>query len=185
MVHLKENKVLIHTCCAICSGYPLTLLKELGFEPVTYFFNPNIYPEKEYQKRLEAQKTLCNSLDCELIIEGYEPQVYFDTVKGFEDYPEGSQRCSKCFELRLEKTAQKAKELGVGNFTTTLSISPHKNFEVIKTIGQNFSDCYKINFVDINFKKQDGFVKSNKIARDLNLYRQNYCGCKFSIKGEM
>lgn len=183
-MHLKENKILIHACCAICSGHPLDVLRELGFEPVVYFFNPNIHPAAEYEKRLEAQKTLCSNLNCELIIENYAPQVYFEAVKGFENCPEGAERCSKCFELRLGKTAQKAKELGFENFTTTISISPHKNFETIKKIGQNLSERYEINFIDINFKKQDGFLKTNKIARDLNLYRQNYCGCKFSIRGE-
>lgn len=229
---MKENNILIHTCCAICSGYPIKYLRELGYVPIAYFFNPNIYPDAEYQKRLEAQKILCKALDCELIVEDYVPDSYLQSIDdlitphpnptsrkrysivpsaesqgargfcdnssntltvsryefynkemaGFENYPEGSERCRKCFEIRLLKTAQKAKELKIGNFTTTLSISPHKDFNVIQEIGKSLADCYKIDFADINFKKQDGFVKTNKIAQELNLYRQNYCGCRIDAK---
>lgn len=187
---MEEDKILLHTCCAICCGYPIKYLRELGYKPVCYFFNPNIFPETEYQKRLEAQKTLCKALNCELIVEDFESRLglpaqqhktYNEAMTGFENLPEGSERCKKCFELRLSKTVQKAQELEISSFTTTLSISPYKNFDVIREIGKNLADCYKIDFADINFKKQDGFIKTNKIARELNLYRQNYCGCEKSL----
>lgn len=183
-MHLKgkNNKILVHTCCAICSGYPLTYLRELGYEPIAYFFNPNIYPEREYQIRLESQKKLCKSLNCELIVEDYTPDFYNEIMEGFENYSEGSERCKRCFELRLLKTIQKAKELGVENYTTSISISPHKNFNLIKEVGKFFSEYFDITFMDIDFKKQDGFLKSNKMAKELELYRQNYCGCEVSMK---
>lgn len=181
---LKKNKekVLLHTCCAICSGHPITLLKESGYEPIAYFFNPNIQPEEEFEKRLESQKKLCENLDCELIIENYEPKMYEIAAFGLEDEPEKGKRCEKCFELRLVQTAKKAKELGVENFATSITISPHKNFELISKIGKKICEKYDINYIDIDFKKQDGFLKTNKIAKELDLYRQNYCGCLYSKK---
>ncbi len=112
---LKENKVLIHCCCAICSAYPINMLKDLGYNPVAYFFNPNIYPAIEFQKRLEAQRRLCDTADCELIVEEYVPEVYNEIVVGYENEPEGGKRCIKCFELRLLKTAQKTAELSIKN----------------------------------------------------------------------
>jgi predicted adenine nucleotide alpha hydrolase (AANH) superfamily ATPase len=175
---LPENeKVLLHTCCAICSGYPIKHLMDLDYKPIAYFYNPNICPDIEYQKRLEAQKTLCKTLNCELIVEDYTPQEYFHAIKGYENCKEGSERCKKCFELRLLKTVKKAQELRINCFTTSISISPHKNFGIIKEIGYSLSNKFNIKFLDIDFKKQDGFLKTNKIAKELNLYRQDYCGC--------
>lgn len=180
---IKNNrKILIHACCAICSGHPIKQLKDLGYEPIAYFFNPNVFPEAEYQKRLEAQKRLCKALNCELIIEDYAPGFYNEIMQGYENHIEGSERCKRCFELRLLKTAQKAKELGIEHYTTSISISPHKNFNIIKEVGKFFSEYFDINFMDIDFKKQDGFLKTNKISNELGLHRQNYCGCEMSLK---
>jgi epoxyqueuosine reductase len=176
----ESKKILLHACCAICSGYPIKYLTDLGYDVIVYFYNPNIYPEAEYQKRLESQKKLCKALDCELIIEDYTPDIYEKAMVEYENYKEGSERCKKCFDLRLLKTAQKAQELGIHYFTTTLPISPHKHFGIIKEIGHALANQFNVKFLDIDFKKQDGFLKSNKIAKELNLYRQNYCGCKIS-----
>lgn len=181
-MQLKENKVLIHCCCAICSAYPIKLLKELGYNPIAYFYNPNIYPSLEFQKRLDAQKKLCKSLECELIEEEYLPEFYDEIMQGYENDKEGGERCTRCFELRLLKTVQKANELGIKNYTTSIPISPHKNYNLISTIGEKFSKYYNINYLAIDFKKKDGLLKSNKIANDLKLYRQNYCGCSVSAK---
>lgn len=177
----ENNKVLLHCCCGICSGYPITHLKELGYEPIAFFFNPNIYPETEYQKRLEAQRKICKTLDCELIIDEYTPELYNKAITGYENEPERGKRCTKCFELRLLRTIQKAKEIGIDKYTTTITVSPHKDFETITKMGKEFSNNFKVNYLDIDFKKKDGFLKTNKISRELDLYRQNYCGCKFSI----
>ena len=117
-----------------------------------------------------------------MIVEDYETK-YFDIISfGLEDEPEGGERCNKCFELRLLKTFEKASELQIKNVTTSIVISPHKNFKRISDIGKNISQKYGINYLDIDFKKKDGFLKSNNIAKKLNLYRQNYCGCKYSIR---
>ncbi len=179
----KQNKkILLHTCCAICSAYPVSYLKDAGYDVVAYFYNPNIHPTEEYEKRLLAQRTLCKHFGIDLIEETYEPEIYFDYVKGFETEPEKGLRCDKCFELRLEKTAQKAKELGIDNFTTSIVISPHKNFQKLSQIGEILAQKYELNFEAIDFKKKDGFLKTNQISKSLNLYRQNYCGCKFSLR---
>lgn len=178
----EDKKILIHTCCAICAGHPISHLKELGYEPIAYFFNPNIFPESEYDKRADAMKTLCKALKCELIVEKYDSELYNEIMEGFENYTEGSQRCKRCFELRLLKTTQKAKELGISKYTTSISVSPHKNFNVVKEVGNLFSEYFNIGFMDFDFKKQDGFLKTNLISKSLNLYRQNYCGCEMSLK---
>ena len=179
----KDNsKILLHACCGICSAYPVSFLKDAGYEVVVYFYNPNIYPDVEYQKRLEAEKILCENSGVELLVEEYNQEEFFDYVKGFETEPEKGLRCDKCFELRLMKTANKAKELGIDNFTTSIVISPHKNFQKLSTIGEEIASKTGINFLAIDFKKKDGFLKTNKIANSLSLYRQNYCGCKFSMR---
>lgn len=177
---MSENKVLIHCCCAICSAYPIKLLKDMGYEPVAYFYNPNIFPSSEFEKRLEAQKTLCDEAGCELIVEDYSPELYNEIMEGYENDREGGPRCSRCFELRLLRSIQKADELGFENYTTSIPISPHKNFQLISAIGKKFSGYFNINYLDIDFKKKDGLLKTNKIAKELDLYRQNYCGCSVS-----
>lgn len=152
----------------------------MGFDVCVYFYNPNIYPEEEYFKRLDAQKTLCKHFDCELIEGKYEPEVYEAFVAGLENEPEKGRRCDKCFELRLRHAAQKAKEIAADYFTTSIVISPHKNYEKISSVGKIIANECGIEYLDINFRKNDGFLKTNKISRELNLYRQNYCGCKFA-----
>lgn len=177
---LKGEKVLLHTCCAICSAHPIKHLQSLGYEVVCYFYNPNIHPQDEHQKRLEAQETLCKSLKCKLVIEEYAPQEFFQI--GLAGEPEKGKRCEKCFELRLSKTFKAAHNLGINNVSTSIVISPHKNFELISQIGLNFGEKYGINYLSIDFKKNDGLKKSNEITKQLGLYRQNYCGCKYSIR---
>ncbi len=178
----KKDKIVIHTCCAICSGYPISYLQDMGYQVYSYFYNPNIYPDTEYQKRLEAEEILCKHLGCELIVENYEPDKYFDYVKGLENEPEKGKRCDKCFEMRLIKTAEFAKANNIENFTTSIVISPHKSFAKLTSIGNEIAQKYNLNYLAIDFKKKDGFLKTNKLSRELGLYRQNYCGCKFSLR---
>ena len=177
-----SKKILLHACCAICSGYPISLLKDMGYSVVVYFYNPNIYPLEEYEKRLEAQRILCSHFECELIVGEYEPDVYYNYVKGLENEPEKGLRCDKCFELRLRKSAELAKSLGIDEFTTSMVISPHKDYEKLTNIGQNIAQDLGLKYFSQNFRKQDGFLRTNQISKSLNLYRQNYCGCKFSRK---
>lgn len=174
----SENKILLHACCGICSGYPIMLLREMGYEPIVYFCNPNLDSKQEYEKRLEAQKIVCLYNWVDLIIEEYRHNEFIEYVKGLENEPERGKRCDKCIEFRLIQTAKKAKELGIRNFTTSLVISPHKNFKKISEIGQSIA--HDLEYVSIDFKKKDGFLKSNNLSKALGIYRQNYCGCEYS-----
>lgn len=152
----------------------------MGYDVVVYFYNPNIYPSMEYQKRLDAEKILCEHYNCELIVGEYEPEVYYEYVKGYEQEPEKGIRCDKCFSLRLEKAVKLAKDLKIETFTTSMVISPHKNYEKLTQIGVALGVKYGVEYLTTNFRKNDGFLKTNKISKELNLYRQNYCGCKFA-----
>src|SRR5574344_1324363 len=156
---MKET-VLLHACCAICAGHPIKLLKEQGFEPIAYFFNPNIYPSKEYFRRQDSMEKLCKKLDCELITEFGKQKLYNEIMVGYEHHTEGSERCTRCMELRLLQTAFKAKELGIKHFTTTLTTSPNKKYETVRSIGEHFEQYFPMDFMDYNFKKQDGFLKT-------------------------
>ncbi len=176
------SKILLHACCAICSAYPIEMLKNSGYEVVVYFYNPNIFPSEEYQRRLDAQRTLCKHFNVELIEGEYTPNVYNNYVRGYENCPEKGARCELCFKLRLEETARKARALNIPNFTTSIVISPHKNFNLLSKIGTEIGTQEGLNYLSVDFKKKDGFLKTNKISRELNLYRQNYCGCEFSVR---
>ncbi len=181
MVQNKNRKILLHACCAICSGYPISFLKEMGYSPVVYFCNPNLDSQEEFNQRLEAQRKVCEHFRVELIVEEYRHQKYLNHIKGLENEPEKGKRCFKCIELRLIESAKKAQELGINELTTSLVISPHKNFEKISEIGKRVTEDFPDTiFIPFNFRKQDGFLKTNKISKELNLYRQNYCGCEFA-----
>ena len=162
-----SKKILLHACCAICSGYPISLLQDMGYSVVVYFYNPNIYPAVEYEKRLEAQKFLCSHFGCELIVGEYEPDVYYNYVKGLENEPEKGLRCDKCFELRLRKSAELAKSLGIEEFTTSMVISPHKNYEKLTSIGENIAKELGLRYFSENFRKHDGFLKTNQISKKI------------------
>ena len=125
---------------------------------------------------------MCAHFGCELIEETYNPLEFYAAAKGLEIEPEKGKRCDKCFELRLRKTAEFAKKMGISKYTTSIVISPHKSFQKLTEIGKRIAKEYGIDYVAIDFKKKDGFLKTNKISRELNLYRQNYCGCKFSLR---
>ena len=174
----ENKKILLHACCGICSGYPIGLLKEMGYTPVVYFCNNNLDTKEEFERRLEAQKIVCMYHWVDLIVEEYNHEEFLKTVKGLENEPEKGKRCDICIKQRLEKTVKKAKELDIGIFTTSLVISPHKNFEKISNIGVSVSDG--LEYLPIDFKKKDGFLKTNKLSKELGIYRQNYCGCEFS-----
>ena len=176
----KNKKIVLHACCAICSGYPVSYLKDAGYRVVVYFYNPNIYPHEEYVRRLAAQKTLCKAMNVEFVEAEYVPEEFYTAALGLESEPEKGKRCDKCFELRLRKTAEFAKSLGVEEFTTSITISPHKNFTKLSQIGEQIAAEYGLKFEAVDFKKKDGFLKTNQISRELGLYRQNYCGCEFS-----
>lgn len=182
MEQKENNNIILHACCGICSGYPISLLKEQGYNVIVYFYNPNLDTEEEYKRRLDAQKCVCERFDVSLIAENYNHSEYLEYVKGLEAEPERGLRCRKCIELRLRRTAKKAKELNTELFTTSLGISPHKDFNLILNLGEAIANEFSIKYLPENFRKQDGFLKTNKISKDLGIYRQNYCGCEFAKK---
>ena len=184
----KEEKVpslLLHSCCAPCSSYCLSYLSQY-FRITLLYYNPNIYPEEEYFKRVEEQKRLIKEMDFlnpVSFIEGsFDPQEFYSAVKGLEKCREGGERCFKCYELRLREAAEYAKKGGFDYFTTTLSISPLKNAVKINEIGEALAEKYGVSHLPSDFKKKEGYKKSIEFSRQYNLYRQDYCGCVFSKK---
>ena len=172
-------KLLLHSCCAPCSSSVLQRIKE-NFDVTVLYYNPNIYPEEEYFKRKREQIKLLNILNIKLMDCDYIPEEYYQKVAGYECEKEGGARCEKCFYLRLEKTAQLATNNGFDFFGTTLTVSPHKNAEIINRIGEELEKKYGIKFLYSDFKKEDGDLNSIKLSKEYNLYRQEYCGCEFS-----
>jgi epoxyqueuosine reductase len=175
----ERDKLLLHICCAGCGIFISNELKK-EFDVVLYYCNPNLFPEDEYIKRLEEAKRVAHEHNLELISSGYNHENWLQYIKGHESDLEKGERCKLCYRLRLEQTAQKAKELNFDFFTTTLTVSPHKLAEEIINIGKQLAAKYELNFLDRDFKKNDGFKKASILSRELNLYRQNYCGCEFS-----
>ncbi|MCK9594802.1 MAG: epoxyqueuosine reductase QueH [Candidatus Omnitrophica bacterium] len=173
------NKILLHICCGICSGWPIEKLRQDGYEVTGIFYNPNIHPRDEYERRLEAAKKACFVRGMELISAPYDCERWLSLTEDLKNEPEGGKRCSLCYRLRLEYTALKAKEMGIEYFTTTLSISPHKDSALINRIGIEIAGD---GFKEYDFKKADGFKKSNRFSLEHGLYRQNYCGCSYNMR---
>lgn len=174
-------KLLLHSCCAPCSSYVLEYLTKF-FDITVLYYNPNISPEKEYRHRVEEQKRLISEMcpDVKFIEGNYEPQKFYEMSKGLENEPERGARCLKCYRMRLEKTAEIAKNNGFDFFTTTLSISPQKDSSVLNKIGKDLSEKYNIPYLFSDFKKRNGYKRSIELSAAYNLYRQNFCGCIFS-----
>ena len=170
------RKAILHVCCAPCSTHCIEELRSNYIEPILYFYNPNIHPKKEYEKRLEEVKKYSKKTNCELIIGEYDVESWEEKIEGYEEEPEGKMRCEKCFELRLEKVAKQKKD-----FTTSLTVSPYKNSKVIISLAKKIAKENDINFMDFDFKKRDGYKKSMELSKNNDIYRQKYCGCKYSI----
>ena len=194
----RYPRLLLHACCAPCSSYCLEYLRQF-FDITVFFYNPNIMNEPEYRKRVEEEKRLINEYNRQVdtgdfegmnsdkgarrieIIEGdYIVKDYLDAVKGLESCPEGGDRCTKCFKLRLEESAKIAKEKGFEFFTTTLTISPLKDADRLNRIGQEMGEKYGVEFLPSDFKKKEGYKRSIELSHKFDLYRQDFCGCEFS-----
>ncbi len=171
------KKVLLHICCGVCAAGIVERLREENYEVTGFFYNPNIHPKEEYAKRLESARKIVNHFNFPMIEGKYNKKDWFYEIKGLEKEPEGGKRCSKCFKMRLKETMEYFKEGGFDFFTTTLTISPHKNAAEINRIGRQISE---FKFLERDFKKKEGFKKAIQISKELDLYRQNYCGCVFS-----
>lgn len=173
----EKPKLLLHCCCAPCSSAVIKRLNEF-FDITFYYYNPNTYPQNEYDKR--AQEFV--KLGVDIIKEGYNHNEFLNLVKGMEGEKEGGSRCQKCIALRLNKTFQYALENNFEIVTTTLSISPHKDTEFINLLGERLQQNYGIKYLHADFKKQNGYLNSIQICKDLDIYRQDYCGCEFSLR---
>lgn len=178
----KKKKLLIHSCCGPCSSAVLEYLNNF-FKIDIYFYNPNITIEYEYQHRIVEQKEMIEKLEYDMsIIEGeYKPKEdFFNKIKGLENEKEGGARCHTCYDIRIGETARKAKEENYDFFTTVLSISPMKNVNYINELGEKYSKKYEIPFLYADFKKKNRYLRSIQISKELDMYRQDYCGCIFS-----
>ena len=195
--------LLLHSCCAPCSSYCMAYLREY-FDITVFYYNPNITEDAEYRHRVEEEKRLIAAYNQQVenlaagkaltgkpqvtanskkirIIEGdYEPEKFVEIARGYEDCPEGGERCFRCFTLRLRKTAELAKELKFDYFTTTLTISPLKNAEKLNEIGEQMAKEYGITWLPSDFKKKEGYKQSIELSHEYDLYRQDYCGCGYS-----
>ena len=179
---MRGGKVLLHTCCAPCaSGVVLKLKYHYEMEIISFFYNPNIHPEEEYRRRYEEVLKLSKFFDFKVIEGEYESDMWFEKTKKLKKEPEGGRRCYVCYSLRLLKTADKAKQLNIPYFTTTLTISPHMNHKIINRIGKSIEKKTGVKYIEENFKKENGYLYSIKISKKLNIYRQHYCGCLYSI----
>ena len=196
----RAPRLLLHSCCAPCSSYCMEYLREF-FQLTVFYYNPNITISEEYQKRLAEEKRLIEAYNrqveeqdfsgmhstpgahrIEILEAPYDPDNWFQSVRGMEECPEGGDRCTVCFETRLEKSARAAAEGGFDFFTTTLTISPLKDAQRLNAIGQRMAEKYGVTWLPSDFKKKDGYKRSIELSREFDLYRQNYCGCVFSRK---
>lgn len=185
----RHRRLFLHSCCAPCSSYCLEYLRKY-FDVTVFYYNPNISFGEEYRHRVEELKRLVEELNedaaggnpIELEEGPYEPERFFEAVKGMEDCPEGGERCFVCYELRLREAAKRAAEGGYDFFTTTLTISPLKNAQKLNEIGQRLGEEYGVACLPSDFKKKGGYQRSIELSREHDLYRQDYCGCVFSKK---
>lgn len=177
--------LLLHSCCGPCSSAVLETLAS-AFRLTVFYYNPNIYPEEEYRKRLAEQDRLLREMwqgEVPRLEAPYDPSAFSVAAAGLEGEPEGGARCEQCFRLRLEKTAAAAREHGFPYFTTTLSVSPHKNAQLLNRLGGEIGEAYGVKYLFSDFKKRDGYKRSLELSEKYGLYRQNYCGCQFSLRG--
>lgn len=177
--------LLLHSCCGPCSSYVLEYLSEY-FEITVFYYNPNIYPEEEYWYRVDEQAQLIGKLSpkhpIHFVSGAYETEKYYSAIRGLKQEKEGGDRCLACYDLRITEAAVLAKENAFDYFTTTLSISPHKNSQVLNQIGERIGKEYGVNHLPSDFKKRGGYQRSVELSKQFNMYRQDYCGCAFSMK---
>ena len=183
IIKIFENKktILLHSCCGPCSSSVIERLKSY-FDITVLYYNPNIEPKEEYEKRKSEQIRLLKELNIKYMDCDYDNDIYHEKIKGTEEEKEGGARCTLCFMLRLSKTAKLAKENNFDYFGTTLTVSPHKNSELINKIGFKEAEKEGINFLPADFKKEEGYKRSIELSKKYNLYRQDYCGCIYSKK---
>lgn len=175
----RKPTLLLHSCCAPCSSHVIDLLKD-SFELTVFYSNDNISPEEEFEKRLLEEKKFCEHWNIPVLEDIYDASRFQSAICGYEHLKERSLRCYQCYQLRMERTAQKASELHFEFFTTTLSISPYKVSSWINEIGKMLEKKYSVSFLYSDFKKENGYLHSIELSKEYDLYRQDYCGCSYS-----
>ena len=182
----RTPTLLLHSCCGPCSSYVLEYLARY-FRITVLYYNPNIQPRAEFERRAETQRKLLRTASYEnpvdLIVPPYDDASFLTAASGMEEEPEGGARCLRCFELRLGETARLARDGGFDYFSTTLSVSPHKDAEALNSIGLSMAERYGVTYLCSDFKKRNGYKRSIELSALYGLYRQDYCGCSFSIRG--
>ncbi len=183
----EPPRLLLHSCCAPCSSYVLEVLSR-HFRVTVDYYNPNIFPQEEFEKRLAEQRRLLTEMpfenSVELVADTYDEAEFLSAVTGLEAEPEGGARCAVCYRLRLEHAAKRAAAEGFDYFTTTLTVSPYKHADVLNEIGGELAEIYGVPYLFSDFKKKDGYKRSCTLAAAYGLYRQDYCGCRFSLREE-
>ena len=186
-LHGERPELLLHSCCGPCSSYVLEYLTQY-YHVTLLWYNPNIWPPEENEKRLHYQRKIINALgleeDVSIVIPDYDHDRYLQMVSGLESEPEGGLRCTECFRMRLKEAAEAAERLRIGLYCTTLTVSPHKNAEKINTLGEEIGREHGVRFLPSDFKKRNGYKRSIELSREYDLYRQDYCGCEFAWRGE-
>ncbi|MCD8087183.1 MAG: epoxyqueuosine reductase QueH [Oscillospiraceae bacterium] len=182
-------RLLLQSCCGPCSSYVLEYITQY-FDVTLLFYNPNIRPEAEYDRRFATLKQLLSAMPMEhpptLREQDWQGPVFEQAVRGMESLPEGGARCTVCFQLRLEETAKQAAEASFDYFGTTLTVSPHKNAPLINQIGEGLGQKYGVKWLPSDFKKRNGYLRSIQLSKEYGLYRQEYCGCGYPEKqGQM
>ena len=177
-----KPRLLLHSCCGPCSSYVLEYLTQY-FAVTLLYYNPNIQPEAEYEKRLHYQREVLKHIPTEIMECAYDGAAFTAAARGLEAEPEGGARCTRCFALRLEETARRAARHGFDWYCTTLTVSPHKDQERINRLGAKLGEKYGVKWLPSDFKKRDGYLRSIRLAEEYGLYRQDWCGCAFSRNG--
>ena len=183
----ERPELLLHSCCGPCSSYVLEYLSQY-YQVTLLWYNPNIWPPEENDKRLYYQRKIIDSLglhdEVKIVLPEYDHDRYLQMVSGLESEPEGGERCTECFRLRLKEAAEAAKKLGIELYCTTLTVSPHKNAEKINALGETIGAEYGVRCLPSDFKKRNGYKRSIELSKEYDLYRQDYCGREFAYRGD-
>ena len=177
----NKPKLLLHACCGPCTSGVFEQLYPY-FNITILYYNPNTYPYDEYILRYKQLEILKDYLDFDMIFMEYNDREFYDEIKGLELEKEGGKRCEVCYKIRMNKTAEIAKLMGFDYFTTTLSVSPYKNAQKLNMIGEEMEKKYNVNYIYSDFKKNEGYKNSIKNSKEYGLYRQDYCGCEYSLR---
>ena len=180
----SRERLLLHSCCGPCSSYVLEYLTAY-FDVTVLYYNPNIQPRAEYEKRLFYQRAVLEHIPAHILECDYDGAAFAEAARGLEAEKEGGERCTACFRLRLERTARLAAERGFGWYCTTLTVSPHKDQERINRLGEQMGERYGVRWLPSDFKKRNGYLRSIRLAQEYGLYRQDWCGCVWSRRDDM